>query len=248
MMVVTWYYNRRMRQTFMDNRRKIAEINAIVQDSLAGIRTVQSFANEHIELEKFEYGNLRFLDSKKKNYFVMGRFMSVNTFLQGLLYVAVVLAGGYFVVQGEVAAADIIIYVLYINMFLDPIKRLINFTEQFQKGMTGFIRMTEIMDTKPDVKDKKGAEHAGVLSGDIEFRGVSFHYEENEPVLEGINVHIPAKRTVALVGPSGAGKSTFCSLIPRFYDVVDGQVLVDGKDVRDLTLQSLRDNLSLIHI
>jgi len=246
MMVVTWYYNRRMRQTFMDNRRKIAEINAIVQDSLAGIRTVQSFANEHIELEKFEYGNLRFLDSKKKNYFVMGRFMSVNTFLQGLLYVAVVLAGGYFVVQGEVAAADIIIYVLYINMFLDPIKRLINFTEQFQKGMTGFIRMTEIMDTKPDVKDKKGAEHAGVLSGDIEFRGVSFHYEENEPVLEGINVHIPAKRTVALVGPSGAGKSTFCSLIPRFYDVVDGQVLVDGKDVRDLTLQSLRDNIGVV--
>lgn len=246
MFVVSFYYNRKMRQTFMDNRLRIAEVNAIVQDSLAGIRTVQSFANEHLELEKFEHGNLRFLNSKRDNYLVMGRYHSLNTFLQGMLYVAVVIAGGYFVVQGEVQAADIIIYVLYINMFLDPIKRLINFTEQFQKGMTGFMRMTEVMDTMPDVKDKKHAEHAGVLSGAIEFRDVSFAYEDDEPVLSNINATIPARTTVALVGPSGAGKSTFCSLIPRFYDVDAGSVRVDGKDVRDLTLASLRANIGVV--
>lgn len=246
MFFVSFHFNRRMRQTFMDNRLRIAEVNAIVQDSLAGIRTVQSFANEHLELKKFEHGNLRFLNSKRSNYLVMGRYHSINTFLQGMLYVAVVLAGGYFVVQGEVQAADIIIYVLYINMFLDPIKRLINFTEQFQKGMTGFIRMTEVIDTKPDVKDRKQAEEAGALTGHIEFSDVSFAYETDEPVLTGINATIPARTTVALVGPSGAGKSTFCSLIPRFYDVDAGSVSVDGRDVRDLTLASLRANIGVV--
>ncbi|HHU12106.1 MAG TPA: ABC transporter ATP-binding protein [Clostridiaceae bacterium] len=246
MFFVSFHFNRRMRQTFMDNRLRIAEVNAIVQDSLAGIRTVQSFANEHLELKKFEHGNLRFLNSKRSNYLVMGRYHSINTFLQGMLYVAVVLAGGYFVVQGEVQAADIIIYVLYINMFLDPIKRLINFTEQFQKGMTGFIRMTEVIDTKPDVKDRKQAEEAGALTGHIEFADVSFAYETDEPVLTGINATIPARTTVALVGPSGAGKSTFCSLIPRFYDVDAGSVSVDGRDVRDLTLASLRANIGVV--
>lgn len=246
MILVTWHYNKKMRATFMDNRLKIAEVNAILQDSLAGIRTVQSFANEDIEMEKFEFGNLRFLDSKRKNYLVMGWFTSINNFLQGMLYVAVLVAGGYYVVQGEVQASDIIIYVLYINMFLDPIKRLINFTEQFQKGMTGFMRMIEVMDTQPDVKDRKHAKDAGVLAGNIEFDHVSFAYEEDEPVLTDITLQIPAKTTVALVGPSGAGKSTFCSLIPRFYDVDSGEVRIDGKDVRDMTMRSLRDNIGVV--
>lgn len=246
MILVTWHYNKKMRATFMDNRLKIAEVNAILQDSLAGIRTVQSFANEDIEMEKFEFGNLRFLDSKRKNYLVMGWFTSINNFLQGMLYVVVLVAGGYYVVQGEVQASDIIIYVLYINMFLDPIKRLINFTEQFQKGMTGFMRMIEVMDTQPDVKDRKHAKDAGVLAGNIEFDHVSFAYEEDEPVLTDITLQIPAKTTVALVGPSGAGKSTFCSLIPRFYDVDSGEVRIDGKDVRDMTMRSLRDNIGVV--
>jgi ATP-binding cassette subfamily B protein len=245
MFIFSYRYNRRMRRTFMDNRVRIASVNAIVQDSFAGIRTVQSFANEEVEREKFEAGNRNFLKSKKDNYLVMGRYMSVNNFLQGLLYVAVVLSGGYYVSRGQILPSDIVVYILYINMFLDPVKRLINFTEMFQKGMTGFIRMNEVLDTKPDVHDKKGAIEAEQLTGQIVFDNVSFRYEE-EPVLENLSIHIRPKTTLALVGPSGAGKSTFCSLIPRFYDVTKGQVKIDGVDVRDYTLASLRANIGVV--
>ena len=246
MLVFSIRMNREMRKTFMNNRRNIASINAVAQDSLSGIRTVASFNNEHVELQKFDTNNERFLESKRVNYMVMGKYHTVNGFLQGLMYVSVVLAGGFSVARGQMAAGDIVIYILYINMFLDPIKLLIQFTEQFQKGYTGFIRMIEVLDTEAEIKDRPNAIDAGKLKGNIRFDKVSFYYEKDEPVLQDISVEIPAGRTVALVGPSGAGKTTFVSLIPRFYEVVSGQVSVDGRDVRDYSLTSLRNNIGVV--
>lgn len=242
----TYVQNKRMRQTFMENRRRIADVNAILQDSLSGIRTVQSFSNEHIEQQKFDSGNIRFLESKRRNYLVLGQFHATQGFLQGLMYLSVVLAGGWFVVKGQLQATDMVMYILYINMFLDPIKRLVAFTEQFQKGMTGFERMVEVLDTDPEVETRPGALNVGTLRGNIRFEDVSFRYNEAEPVLEGINVSVPSRTTIALVGPSGAGKSTFCALIPRFYDVTAGRLTIDGIDVRDMTLQSLRANIGIV--
>lgn len=246
MLVFSIRMNREMRKTFMNNRRNIASINAVAQDSLSGIRTVASFNNEHVELQKFDTNNERFLESKRVNYMVMGKYHTVNGFLQGLMYVSVVLAGGFSVARGHMAAEDIVIYILYINMFLDPIKLLIQFTEQFQKGYTGFIRMIEVLDTEAEIKDRPNAVDAGKLKGNIRFDKVSFYYEKDEPVLKDISVEIPAGRTVALVGPSGAGKTTFVSLIPRFYEAVSGQVSVDGRDVRDYSLTSLRNNIGVV--
>ena len=235
-----------MERTFMENRRRIADVNTLVQDSLAGIRTVQSFSNEDIEAEKFSEGNQRFLESKIDNYLVMGEYVSINGFMQGMMYLSVILTGGYFVTRGDIQAVDIILYVLYISMFLDPIKMLVNFTEQFQKGMTGFQRMVEILETEPEVQDRPNAIEVDNLEGKIEFRDVSFHYEKDEPVLRNLNASIYSGSTVALVGPSGAGKSTFVSLIPRFYDVTSGAVTIDGVDVRDITLKSLRANIGVV--
>lgn len=243
--VFTYYNNKKMRAVFMDNRLKIADINAVVQDSLSGIRVVQSFANEEIENEKFSRGNHRFLESKKKNYSVMGKFFSVNALIQGLMYITVILTGGFFVKAGRMDPADIIIYILYIGVFLEPVNKLVNFTEQLQKGITGFARMIEILDTEPDVKDRKGAKDAGTVKGEIRFEDVSFGYGEGM-VLQNVSVTVPAGKTVALVGPSGSGKTTFCSLIPRFYDVTGGAVKIDGIDVRDMTLSSLRRNIGVV--
>ncbi|HZK28915.1 MAG TPA: ABC transporter ATP-binding protein, partial [Clostridia bacterium] len=245
MFVVTFGYRVKMRSVFMDNRRKIADVNAIVQDSLSGIRTVQSFSSEQIEMEKFHHGNEAFYHSKKRMYFVMGRYFTLNRFMQGMLYLTTLIAGGIFVVKGTLNPADVIAYVLYINMFLDPIRTLIMFNEQFQKGMTGFSRMIQILDTDPDVADRPGAFDAGVLAGDIAFDRVSFSYED-EKVLDKLSFEVEAGKTVALVGPSGVGKTTICSLIPRFYDVSQGHVRIDGTDVRDFTLDSLRDNIAVV--
>lgn len=238
--------NKEMRRTFADNRKKIAGINAVAQDSLSGIRTVASYNNEEREIERFDINNRGFLDSKTENYLVMGRYHSVNGFLQGLMYLAVIVSGGYAVSRGTMAASDIVIYVLYINLFLDPIRTLINFTEQFQKGFSGFDRFCEIMDTEPEIQDRPGAIDAGVLKGDIVFDDVHFAYDGHDYVLEGLDLEIPAKKTVALVGPSGGGKTTFCSLIPRYYDVSSGAILIDGVDIRDYTLRSLRDNVAVV--
>lgn len=240
------YYNRHMRRIFLENRRKIADVNAIVQDSLSGIRTVKSFSNEEIEQSKFEEGNHQFLLSKKANYLVMGRYFSINSLMQGVMYLAVLGAGGWMVARGNMDPGTIILYVLYIGMFLDPINKLVNFTEQFQKGFTGFERMIEILDTSPDVQDRPGAADCGVLKGEIRFENVHFGYEQDEPVLENLNLTISPGRTVALVGPSGVGKTTFCSLIPRFYDVTGGAIYIDGTDVRDVTMKSLRRNIGLV--
>lgn len=246
MLAFSLYYNKHMRKVFLDNRRKIADVNAIVQDSLSGIRTVKSFSNEDVEQAKFEQGNHQFFLSKKANYLTMGRYFSMNSLMQGIMYLAVLGTGGYMVAHRGMDAGIIIVYVLYIGMFLDPINRLVNFTEQFQKGFTGFERMIEILDTQPDVQDRPGAVDCGTLKGEIRFDNVSFGYEQDEPVLQNLNLSIPAGRNVALVGPSGAGKTTFCSLIPRFYDVTRGAVYVDGKDVRDITMQSLRRNIGVV--
>lgn len=249
MAIFSFKYNRKMHQSFMQNRKNISDINATAQDSLSGIRTVKSFTNESLEEEKFAVNNNRFLDSKKKNYMIMGTYHGVNGFLQGLLYVAVMGASGWQITKGNMLPGDIIIYILYINMFLEPVRRLINFTEQFQKGYTGFLRMVEVLDTEPEIEDREDAIEAKNLKGDIEFDDVSFHYDDDDedtPVLNHLNVTIPAKHTVALVGPSGAGKTTFCSLIPRFYEVTGGAVKVDGVDVRDYKLNSLRGNIGVV--
>ena len=246
MLVFSLYYNKHMRRVFMDNRRKIADVNAIVQDSLSGIRTVKSFSNEDTEQAKFERGNHQFFLSRKANYLTMGRYFSMNSLMQGIMYLAVLGTGGWMVANRGMDAGIIILYVLYIGMFLDPINRLINFTEQFQKGFTGFERMVEILDTDPDVQDRPGAVDCGTLKGEIRFDNVSFGYEQDKPVLQNLNLTIPAGRNVALVGPSGTGKTTFCSLIPRFYDVTEGAVSVDGRDVRDMTMKSLRRNIGVV--
>lgn len=240
------FYNRRMRRVFMENRKKIADVNAVVQDSLTGIRTVKSFANEDIERKKFSQGNQRFLETKKNSYLTMGRYFATNTMMQGMMYLTVLGTGGLLVIRSGMSAESIILYILYINTFLDPINRLINFTEQFLKGITGFERMLEVIDTKPDIQDSKNAVPAGQLRGDIEFDNVSFAYDEDSTVLDSINLKIPYGRTIALVGPSGAGKTTFCSLIPRFYEVTQGRILIDGNDIRDYTLESLRNNIGIV--
>jgi ATP-binding cassette subfamily B protein len=246
MFFFSYYFNLRMRRVFMDNRRKIADVNAVVQDSLAGIRTVKSFGNEDLERAKFEQGNQRFLLSRTQNYLTMGRYHSGNGFLQGMMYLAVIVSSGFFISRGSMPVTDIIIYMMYIGMFLDPINRLVNFTEQFQRGYTGFQRMLEILDTEPDVSDRPGAIEADQLKGDISFEQVTFAYEKEHPVLKDISLEIPAGQTIALIGPSGAGKTTFCSLIPRFYNVSSGVVRIDGHDVRDYTLESLRRNVGVV--
>lgn len=246
MFAFSFCLNVHMRRVFYDNRRKVAGINAVVQDSLSGIRTVVSYNNEEKEQDRFNENNYAFLNSKKENYFLMGRYVSVNGFLEGMMYISVVLGGGFAVASGEMQAADVVIYILYISTFLVPIKTLINFTEQFQKGWTGFQRFTEILDTEPEIKDLPGAQEAGQLEGHIRFEDVSFAYEKDESILQHIDLDIPARKTIALVGPSGAGKTTFCSLIPRYYDVTAGRITIDGRDIRSITLDSLRRNIAVV--
>lgn len=230
----------------MDNRRKIAGVNASLQDSLAGIRVVKSFANETVEHEKFSASNLQFLRSKEKNYKRMGIFHAGNNFFQGMLFLTVLVSGGYFIAAGQIDAVDLATYALYINIFINPIEVLVEFTEMFQKGFSGFKRFIEVMETQPEIVDSPDARPLTNVHGVIDYRDVSFQYEKNETVLSHISIHIDAGKTVALVGPSGGGKTTLCSLLPRFYDVTGGSVLVDGQDVRGLTLESLRSAIGIV--
>ncbi len=238
--------NKKMRAVFMDNRRKISNVNKQVQDSLAGIRVVKSFANEDIERRKFEHSNLEFLDSKQSSYKIMGTFQAGNNFFTGLLYTAVLVSGGFFIAGGALRVTDLAIYALYIGIFVAPIDVLINFTEQFQKGFAGFKRFLEIVRTEPEVRDKPGAQPLKNVVGNIKYSGVSFAYDEGTHVFRNIDVEIGAGRTIALVGPSGGGKTTFCSLLPRFYDVTAGSVSIDGQDVLDVTLKSLRSAIGIV--
>ncbi len=246
MLAFSVWQNGKMRAVFMDNRRKIAGVNASLQDSLAGIRVVKSFANEDVERKKFSGSNLQFLDSKERNYKRMGIFHAGNNFFQGMLFLTVLVSGGYFIANGQIDAVDLATYALYINIFINPIEVLVEFTEMFQKGFSGFKRFLEVMDTEPEIVDAPDARPLRDVKGVIDYNDVSFSYERHETVLSHIQIHIDAGRTVALVGPSGGGKTTLCSLLPRFYDVTGGAVLIDGQDVRGLTLKSLRSAIGIV--
>ena len=246
---MTWfsyYQNKKMKVIFMENRQRIAAVNSQVQDSLAGIRVIKSFANEDLEKEKFRRSNEEFLDSKERVYKLMGRFHAGNGLLEGVLYVVVLVSGSYFVSQEQLAATDLAMYALYIAIFLNPLDVLILFSEQFQKGYAGFRRFAEVMQTRPDIVDKEQALDVVAVRGLLEYENVSFAYEENPAVLHQVNFTVEAGRTVALVGPSGGGKTTICSLLPRFYDVTEGAIRIDGQDVRDWKLASLRNAIGLV--
>ena len=241
------YYNKKMKQAFSRNRAKIADINSQIEDSLAGIRVVKSFGNEKEEMKKFDRGNNNFVEAKKTSYRYMGMYNSGLNALTTLVTVGVLVAGGSYLTTGTVGVSDLITFLLYINNFTEPVKKLVNSAEQFQNGYTGFERFLEILSIAPDIADKEDAVHVEKLKGEIIFRDVSFHYEDNdEKVLSHIDLKADAGDYIALVGPSGAGKTTLCSLIPRFYDVTSGEILVDGTDIRDLRLNDLRNNIGIV--
>lgn len=246
MVIFSWNKNKKMRGVFMDNRKKIAHVNSRVQDTLSGIRVVKSFANEELEHDKFSDSNLKFLDSKKSSYIIMGSFHAGNSFFQGLLYTVVLVSGGYFIAKGSLKPADLAIYALYIGIFLNPIDVLINFTEAFHKGISGFKRFLEVVETAPEIVDRKNAKPLTNTRGDINYSNVSFCYEGTSEVLDNVSIAIEAGKTVAFVGPSGGGKTTLCSLLPRFYDVTDGKITIDGIDIRDITLKSLRNSIGIV--
>ncbi len=238
--------NKKMRRTFSDNRKKIAGINSSLQDTLGGIRVVKSFTGEDIEQGKFDKSNLAFLDSKQANYRQMALFHSGNNLFEGLMFVAVLVAGGVFIAQGQLTGEDIAIYALYINIFINPVNVLVEFTEQLQKGMAGFERFSDVMDTMPEIVDRPDAKELKDVKGVIDYRNVSFAYGDEEAVLKDINLHVEAGKAIAIVGPSGGGKTTLCSLLPRFYDVSGGAVLIDGTDIRDVTQKSLRSFIGIV--
>lgn len=239
--------NKRMRAAFKSNRVKIAAINELIEDNLSGIRVVKSFANEDIENEKFKIGNDGFLAAKKNSYHFMGIFQSGVGVFSTLIQVNVIIAGAVLIAYGKINISDLITFLLYINVFTDPIRTLVDFTEQFQNGYTGFERFREIMDIEPDIKDSENAVELKNVKGEIEFQDVSFKYNDGaEEVLNDINLTVPAGAYMALVGSSGAGKTTLCSLIPRFYDVTEGTIRIDGKDIRDVTLNSLRNHIGMV--
>ncbi|WP_330365004.1 ABC transporter ATP-binding protein [Anaerovorax odorimutans] len=238
--------NLKMRAIFYDNRVKIAGVNSSVQNNLSGIRTVKSFANEEMEKEKFDKSNVEFLKSKVSSYSIMGKFMAGNAFFEGLLYIVVLVAGGIFISNGKITATDLAVYALYINIYINPIEILVNFTEQFQKGYAGFKRFMKVIETQPEIIDRPNAQPIKDVEGNIQYKNVSFSYEDDINILRNININIPAGKTIALVGPSGSGKTTICSLLPRFYDVCDGQITIDGKDIRDIKLESLRNAIGVV--
>ena len=247
MLFFSYGQNRKMQETFMDNRRKIGDVNASLQDTLAGIRVVQSFANETVECEKFKKSNEGFLKSKDANYHCMGSFMSGNLFFQGLMYLVTLVFGGWLIAHGQMEAADLAMYALYIGIFISPIQILVELTEMMQKGLSGFHRFLDVIDTEPEIVDAPGAEELTDVTGHVCYEDVSFHYSDDDTsVLSHVSFEIPAGKSIALVGPSGSGKTTICSLLPRFYDVSGGRIIIDGKDVRKLTLQSLRNQIGLV--
>ena len=247
MLVFSYGQNKKMQETFMDNRRKIGDINSSLQDTLAGIRVVQSFANERIEQEKFNRSNENFLISKDANYRCMGSFMSGNAFFQGMMYLVTLVFGGFLIAHGRMEASDLAMYALYIGIFISPIQILVELTEMMQKGLSGFRRFLDVVETEPEITNAPDAELLDDVKGDVNYENVFFHYSDDDtPVLENVSFHIPAGKSIALVGPSGSGKTTICSLLPRFYDVTGGKITVDGKDVRKLTLESLRNQIGLV--
>lgn len=253
--VIMFWQNMRMREVFSDNRKKISGINAQLQDSLAGMRVVKSFANEEAERSKFRASNDRYLSSKENMYHAMGVYTATYGLLSGVLYVIVVLLGGWLVAQGQLQAVDMATFALYISLFCTPLETLVNSAETYQKAIAGFKRMDEVLSTAPDIQDKPDAADLQVTAGAVEYRDVCFSYEDVElgeggadgrPVIDHMDLSIRPGQTIALVGPSGGGKSTTCSLLPRFYDVAAGSISIDGQDVRDVTQHSLRRAIGLV--
>lgn len=247
MFLFSFRQNQKMQRTFMENRKKIGDVNASLQDTLSGIRVVQSFTNEEIEKEKFQKSNHAFLVSKKDNYRCMGEFMSSNLFFQGMMYLVTLVYGGYLIANNEMSAADLAMYALYIGIFISPIQILVELMEMMQKGLSGFRRFLDVMETEPEIQDAPDAVELKDVKGRVCYEDVSFHYSDDETtVLSHVSIEIPAGKSVALVGPSGGGKTTICSLLPRFYDVTGGRVTVDGQDIRSLTLNSLRSQIGVV--
>lgn len=247
MFLFSFRQNQKMQRTFMENRKKIGDVNASLQDTLSGIRVVQSFTNEEIEKEKFQKSNHAFLVSKKDNYRCMGEFMSSNLFFQGMMYLVTLVYGGYLIANNEMSVADLAMYALYIGIFISPIQILVELMEMMQKGLSGFRRFLDVMETEPEIQDAPDAVELKDVKGRVCYEDVSFHYSDDETtVLSHVSIEIPAGKSVALVGPSGGGKTTICSLLPRFYDVTGGRVTVDGQDIRSLTLKSLRSQIGVV--
>jgi len=246
MLFFSYYYNNKMRTAFRRNKEKIAEVNARIQDSLSGIRVVKSFANESLEKEKFKSGNEEYLQTKEDSYFIMGTFYSGNNLFQGILYLTVIFLGGIFIATKSLNPSDLLVYILYIDVYLKPIEKLINFVEQYQRGITGFERFVEILETKPEIVDKPDAIEVKDIQGEIVLENVSFSYNNKQKVLSNINLRIPKGKTVAIIGPSGGGKTTLCNLIPRFYELDSGRITIDGIDIKDMKIESLRQAIGTV--
>lgn len=247
MLFSAFFFNRRMRRAFKRSRHQIGELNAQVEDSLLGIRVVKSFANEPIEEEKFEEGNGKFLGIKKETYRYMAGFQSSTRLFDGIMYITVVIAGGLFIINGKISAADLMAYLLFVSSLLTSVRRIVEFTEQFQRGMTGVERFLEVMDAPVQIEDAPDARELRSVHGDIEFKNVSFKYFEDGPyILSGIDLQVKAGDHIALVGSSGSGKTTLCNLIPRFYDLTSGQISIDGTDISEVTLASLRSQIGVV--
>ena len=247
MLIATRYFNKQMRRVFKERNKQVGEINAQVEDSLLGIRVVKSFANEAIEEKKFDKGNKKFLEIKKRSYECMAAFATSNRIFDGLMYIIVVIIGALQIREGRLTAAEFTAYLLYANMLLNSIRRIVEFTEQFQRGMTGIERFFEIMDVPCEITDSPDAKPLGEVKGAVSFEDVGFHYGDNDhDVLHHLNLQVREGESVALVGPSGSGKTTLCNLIPRFYDVTEGRIRIDGKNIKDVTLQSLRNAVGMV--
>lgn len=245
MFVVTTKVREKMKKAFQEQRAQCGELNAKVEDSLLGIRVVKSFANEDIEKEKFAEGNKSFFDVKAKAYKYMGAFSTTTRVFDGVMYIVVVMIGAIFMIKGYILPGDYVAYLLYVSTLLASVRRIIEFMEQFQRGMTGIERFAEIMDIEPDIKDEDGAREIKDVKGEIEFKNVTFGYGEDS-VLTDINLKVEKGRSIALVGPSGGGKTTMCSLIPRFYELDKGDILIDGVSIKNITLKSLRENIGIV--
>ncbi len=240
-------FNKRMKNAFRKQRSQLGEVNAQVEDSILGIRVVKSFANEELEKEKFDEGNKKFYQVKSLSYMYMGGFQSLNKLFDGLMYISVILFGSIFMMRGTLTVSEFMAYLLYVTTLIESIRMLVQFAEQFQRGMTGIERFYEIMDIPVEIEDRVGAVELQEVSGEVDFHDVSFRYLDNDKtVLSKINLKVKGGENIALVGPSGGGKSTLCNLIPRFYEISDGQILIDGKDIRDVTIQSLRESIGYV--
>ena len=247
MLVYAYFFNKKMKQAFRVNRIKIAEINAQIEDNLSGIRVVKSFANEDLENKKFKVGNDAFLEAKKNNYKYMGGYNSGLTAFTTMINLLVIVSGGLMITKDMISVTDLVTFLLYINIFTDPIKTLIDFTEQFQNGYSGYERFLQILSIEPEIKDSENAVSISNVKGDIKLEDVSFKYNDSSHrVLKHINLEVKAGSYVALVGSSGAGKTTLCNLIPRFYEATSGKITIDGKDIKDIKLKDLRDNIGIV--